>query len=103
MTDSTACPRFHKCSATKCPLDPDTRWRVHLPGDPVCHYLLNAMKSEKTNTLPGSLAQMVVDYLGDVFSPAGWNEKGLYDLRSKLLRAALQPAKHPPTVDGRDG
>ena len=103
MTDQTACPRFHRCSATKCPLDPDGRLRVHLPGDPVCHYLLNAMKPEKTDTLPGSLAQMVVAYLDYVFSPAGRNEKGLYDLRSKLLRAALQPAKRPPTVDGRDG
>ena len=102
MTNQTACPRFHRCSATKCPLDPDTRHRVHLPGDPVCHYLLNAMKPETTGTLPGSLAQMVVTYLDYVFSSTGRNEKGLYDLRSKLLRAALQQAKRPPTVDGRD-
>ena len=103
MIDQTACPRFRRCSATKCPLDPYGRLRVHLPGDPVCHYLLDAMKPEKTDTLPGSLAQMVVAYLDYVFSPAGRNEKGLYDLRSKLLRAALQPAKRPPAVDGRDG
>jgi hypothetical protein len=61
------------------------------------------MKPEKTDTLPGSLVQMVVAYLDYVFSPAGRNEKGLYDLRSKLLRAALQPAKRQPTLGGRDG
>ena len=60
------------------------------------------MKPEKTDTLPGPLTQVVVT-TSTVFSPAGRNEKGLYDLRSKLLRAALQPAKRPPTVDGHDG
>ena len=97
MTDQTACPRFHRCSATKCPLDPGIRQRVHLPGDPVCHYLLDAMKPEKTGTLPDSINQLVATYICHVFSPAGHNEKGLYDLRSKLLRAAHQPARRPPS------
>ena len=33
------CPKFDKCSAPICPLDPDMFERTHLPGERVCFYL----------------------------------------------------------------
>jgi hypothetical protein len=32
----TSCPKFLRCNAPICPLDPDWQLRKHLPGDPVC-------------------------------------------------------------------
>ena len=34
------CPKFHKCNAPACPLDPKRHKAVHLTGEPVCPYLL---------------------------------------------------------------
>jgi hypothetical protein len=39
-----ACPRWQKCSANICPLDPDWRQRSHGAGDLVCFYLCEAVK-----------------------------------------------------------
>ena len=30
------CPKFHNCSAPKCPLDVDMKRRIKLPEDPEC-------------------------------------------------------------------
>lgn len=40
MLTPTDCPRFSRCSAPICPLDPLRGRAVHLPGEPVCGYLL---------------------------------------------------------------
>jgi hypothetical protein len=39
-----ACPRWQKCSANICPLDPDWRDRSHAPGEPVCGLAQEAVK-----------------------------------------------------------
>jgi hypothetical protein len=39
-----ACPRFDRCSACICPLDPDWRLRRHLDGEPVCGMASEAVK-----------------------------------------------------------
>ena len=43
------CPRWDRCSANICPLDPHWRDRVHLDGERVCAYLTELAK-------PGGLA-----------------------------------------------
>lgn len=43
MTDT--CPRFERCSAPICPLDPDWRLRRHLPGEAVCGMALEGVKT----------------------------------------------------------
>jgi hypothetical protein len=40
-----ACPKFERCSANICPLDPDWPLRTHGTGDRVCFYLLEAVKN----------------------------------------------------------
>ena len=41
----TDCPIFETCNAAVCPLDPAWRKAVHLPGEPVCRYLLAGGKA----------------------------------------------------------
>lgn len=38
------CPKFKKCTAPICPLDPDWHKRQHISGDRVCFYLLESQK-----------------------------------------------------------
>lgn len=40
----SACPKWHKCNAPLCPLDPDVLKRVMLNDEPVCYYLTEAVK-----------------------------------------------------------
>jgi hypothetical protein len=46
MADLTMvdCPRFERCSANKCPLDPKWRKRIHVNGERVCFYAREAVK-----------------------------------------------------------
>lgn len=38
------CPKFQKCNAPICPIDPIWDKRKHFSGDRVCFYLLEAQK-----------------------------------------------------------
>ena len=38
------CPRFNKCEANLCPIDPDWRKRTMLKNERVCHYLTEVTK-----------------------------------------------------------
>src|SRR5690348_13688677 len=39
-----SCDRFDGCNAPYCPLDEERHRRVHLDGDRMCHYMLQAVK-----------------------------------------------------------
>ncbi len=42
---NTQCRNFDHCNAAVCPLDPSWRKAVHLPGEPMCRYLLASGKA----------------------------------------------------------
>jgi hypothetical protein len=44
MSAMYECPRWQKCGANLCPLDPEWQRRTHGAGDTVCFYLLEAVK-----------------------------------------------------------
>jgi hypothetical protein len=90
------CPRSHRCSANKCPIDPDHLLRKHVPGDPICEYLKRLVKGSETCDLPTGVASAVVRYCDYLYSPRGINEKGLHDIRRRLFRASTQPVKTIP-------
>ena len=53
------CPRYDRCSAPVCPLDPEWRLRSHLKGEPVCGLLLELSKTGGEATLRGFLPAQV--------------------------------------------
>ena len=61
------CPKFNKCSAPICPLDPDWMKREHLDGDRVCLYLRELGKSsvlaKLRQVLPTQLLKVILDQL----------------------------------------
>jgi hypothetical protein len=70
-----ACPRYDKCSAPICPLDPDWRLRSHLPGEPVCRWLTELAKPGGERRLRGELseatASAIVQIAPAILSHAG--------------------------------
>ena len=84
------CPRFDGCSAPICPLDPDVFERVHIKGNPVCHYLRLYVKNGfwglKPGNLPANLPIRVVELYPLLFFHSG-------PLHTALLRAAKSPPK----------
>ena len=46
MFDTSLCPKWNKCSAPACPLDPDWSKRALLNDDPVCYYMTEAVKKD---------------------------------------------------------
>jgi hypothetical protein len=63
MNPMTACPRYDKCSAPICPLDPDWRLRTHLPEDRVCRWLTELAKPGGETRLRERLARTMVDQI----------------------------------------
>ena len=57
------CPRFDRCIAPICPLDPNWSRSTHLQGEHVCMYLLEAVKTggeaRVRSVLPTQVAEQV--------------------------------------------
>jgi hypothetical protein len=54
-----ACPRYERCSAPICPLDPDWQQRKHLENEQVCGLLLELAKVGGEATLQSCLPKEV--------------------------------------------
>jgi len=44
MITPDSCPKYEKCSANICPLDPNWKLRAHMNSEPVCFYLREYVK-----------------------------------------------------------
>lgn len=62
------CPKFLRCSAPLCPLDPDWRKRRHVKGDHVCRWLTEWVKDGAWARLQGVLDTKTLWALARVFS-----------------------------------
>jgi hypothetical protein len=67
-----SCPKYERCSAPVCPLDPDWRLRTHGTGDPICFYALEAVKTGSHERFEartiGGLFQDILRVLPDMSS-----------------------------------
>ena len=84
------CPRFDGCCAPLCPLDPDVLDRVHIKGDPICHYLRlyvkRALWGLKTGSIPANLEIRIAGAYSRLTTRYG-------PLKRTLERAAKLPPK----------
>jgi len=67
MISPEACPKFNKCSANICPLDPDMLKRTHLPGERVCFYLTEYVKPHAKEILRGSLPEKQLEAIAEAY------------------------------------
>ena len=84
------CPRYDRCDAPICPLDPSCLHAQHLPGEPVCLWLRELSKSGGEATLRRVLRREVAATVVRV-APAIIATHGC--IRSALQRASRQGSK----------
>lgn len=60
-----ACPRFERCGATICPLDPNWRLRHHQRGDRVCAFLREQAKPGGEAVFEGSLPRYIAQAIAE--------------------------------------
>lgn len=84
------CPRFDRCNAPICPLDPSWEKARYLSGEPVCRWMLELAKeggtAEISRTLVGEIAAVVREVSPRIINatPA---------LARRIERAALSPSR----------
>lgn len=97
-----ACPRYDRCSAPICPLDPDWRLRSHIENESVCGLLLELSKKDGEATLraclPGEVAQAVTTLAAPILIAHGpvrraCEKAAKTGSRLKNWHARLAPAK----------
>jgi hypothetical protein len=91
MNPMIACPRYDKCSAPICPLDPDWRLRSHLPGERVCAWSLELSKPGGERRLRAYLCEGNASAIVQI-APAIFNHAGA-PLRMALKRASRTGSK----------
>ena len=87
---SSDCPRFERCSAPICPIDPEWQKRVHIKDDPVCFYLRehskHGHKGRNTGGVPEELLKEVERVYSEVIARYA-------PLKSALKKASCSPSK----------
>lgn len=79
------CPRFKKCCANICPLDPDWELRTHQRDEPVCFYLRELVKSGTRPKFVGGLTRKTLEVIAKAYPKiiSRW-----YDVKKQLERSA---------------
>ncbi len=93
---SPDCPKFRRCKAPVCPLDPHMLHGAHLKGEPVCFYLLEYVKPGAKLRFQGSTAKKLYQRI-QIVHPKVIARYG--PLRRALTRAAQtgpRMGKQPP-------
>jgi hypothetical protein len=90
MLTPETCPKFNKCSANICPLDPDWRLRSHIQGEPICFYLREYVKEGGIARIRGYIPEEMFKKI-----ELGVPEiKSQYvDISARLERSALSGSK----------
>ena len=95
------CPKFEKCSAAICPLDPNWQRAIHLNHERVCFYLSEAQKEHSEAIFGGrglsELHQIMVEVAPEISCRWATIKKALARAAmtdSRMLRK--QPVKNIP-------
>lgn len=90
MTPCKQCPKWEKCNAPLCPLDPDWQKTRHLKGEPVCHWLRMYAKQPVEGRFHGILRDEMAEQVVVVYRMAN---ESYGALRTALERAAKSGAR----------
>ncbi|MFB3084251.1 MAG: hypothetical protein ACE1Z4_12505 [Gammaproteobacteria bacterium] len=92
------CPKFRRCNAPICPLDPHWPLRKHRKGESICSYLLELLKPGGWARLRGCVPREIVEKVLathlDIIARYG-------PIRRALMRAAKRPSRLGRTIGKR--
>ena len=92
------CPKFGKCSAPICPLDPQALHRTHLPGERVCFYLREYSKIDSRAVFWCITPRKLGERVAQVYPELLVRHAGL---KSTLDRSSKTPSKAKAPVRSR--
>ena len=81
------CPRYDRCNAPICPLDPRCLHAQHLPGEPVCLWLRELSKPDGEATLRRVLREEVAATVARV-------APGIIATQRTIARALQRASRH---------
>lgn len=91
------CPKYQSCNANICPLDTECLHRVHLPGETVCYFLLEAQKVNAKHHFQGCMELKIYWATCVLAEPL----KCIYaPLKKQLGRAGRTPSRMRVKEDG---
>ncbi len=94
--DMESCPKYEKCSAPICPLDPNWRNVRHLKGERICFYLCEAQKDGSEAIFGGrglgELYRLMVEATPDISVRWGTINNAL----AKAAKTGSRMNKKPP-------
>ena len=90
MITPDSCPKYAKCSANICPIDPDWQLRTHMKGERICLYLREYVKQGGIARLRGSLPKEMLEKIA-LNLPDIWSRYG--NIKRSLERAAKTDSK----------
>jgi len=97
------CPKYERCSAPICPLDPNWRKRRHLKGERVCFYLCEAQKDGSEVIFGGrglgKLFKLMVEATPDISTRWGTIKKALV----KAAKTGSRMNRKPPSSNTSGG
>lgn len=91
------CPKFHRCNAPVCALDPDAASRRYLEGEPVCFYLLEYAKPDSQARLQAAIAAEHYESLSRTYALAVNRHGGL---KRRLSRASKTASRLNVQIQG---
>jgi hypothetical protein len=84
MIEPKQCPKYSKCSAPICPLDPDWEKRVMQKDDRTCFYLNEASKPEAAKRFEGRKDEFIFQI--------AYRRMPLMKKRNSILKKRLEKA-----------
>jgi len=90
MITPDSCPKYEKCSANICSLEPDWQLRSHLNGEPTCFYLREFVKQGGIARLRGCIPKEMLEQIAEVI-PKIKSRHG--DINRRLESAAKTGSK----------
>jgi hypothetical protein len=92
------CPKFKKCSAPICPIDPHWRQAFHRKGEQVCFFLRmyskNALEALKEGSVPRQLLDRVIEVFPEICARCAPLKRSLDRASSSPPKAFLKEVTH---------
>ena len=81
------CPKYIKCSANVCPIDPEWKKRTHMRGERVCIYLIEYFKEQ------GDLKRIPLAICKNLEKTGESILKKHYEIRKQVIISSQTPSK----------
>jgi hypothetical protein len=95
------CPRFERCSAPICPLDPDWKLCVYRKSEPICFYLREYVKPGGKARFQGCIAIQIFEVIQEHLEALCHRYAPLRRALERAKRTGSRRIPHPTAHSGQ--